>query len=168
MPGEEVYHRLAIILEQFVADHCCNKSQPHPYRHSPAIHLLWLQSVPHERAVCNALFLFHRSADTYPISEAYVWCSFHDKPYTKLINRTDLALAWSAMLWFDTTIFVLTLVQAFRVRRYFPGGLLEIMFRDGEQRSCPRCRHGILTHWRFRHNILRVTYTVNEPAHRCC
>ncbi|RPD80219.1 hypothetical protein L226DRAFT_609155 [Lentinus tigrinus ALCF2SS1-7] len=42
-----------------------------------------------------------------------------------------LALAWAAMLWFDTTIFVLTLVQAFRVRRYFPGGLLEIMFRDG-------------------------------------
>ncbi|TFK83480.1 hypothetical protein K466DRAFT_498414 [Polyporus arcularius HHB13444] len=46
-------------------------------------------------------------------------------------EQIDLALAWSAMLWFDTTIFVLTLVQALRVRRYFPGGLLEIMFRDG-------------------------------------
>ncbi|KAI0362263.1 hypothetical protein OH77DRAFT_38378 [Trametes cingulata] len=42
-----------------------------------------------------------------------------------------LALAWGAMLWFDTTIFVLTLVQALRMRRHFPGGLLEVMFRDG-------------------------------------
>ncbi|KAI0807439.1 hypothetical protein C8Q74DRAFT_1227641 [Fomes fomentarius] len=42
-----------------------------------------------------------------------------------------LALAWAAMLWFDTTIFVLTLVQALRMRRRFPGALLELMFRDG-------------------------------------
>ncbi|KAI0780787.1 hypothetical protein BD413DRAFT_608031 [Trametes elegans] len=42
-----------------------------------------------------------------------------------------LTIAWGAMLWFDTTIFVLTLVQALRMRRHFPGGLLEIMFRDG-------------------------------------
>ncbi|OSD08714.1 hypothetical protein PYCCODRAFT_1380531 [Trametes coccinea BRFM310] len=42
-----------------------------------------------------------------------------------------LALAWGAMLWFDTTIFVLTLLRALRMRRHLPGGLLEIMFRDG-------------------------------------
>lgn len=35
------------------------------------------------------------------------------------------------MLWFDTTIFILTLVQALRMRHLFPGRLLEIMFRDG-------------------------------------
>ncbi|KAI0748267.1 hypothetical protein C8Q80DRAFT_1270695 [Daedaleopsis nitida] len=42
-----------------------------------------------------------------------------------------LAAAWGAMLWFDTTIFVLTLVKALQMRHTFPGGLLEIMFRDG-------------------------------------
>ncbi|KAL7283511.1 hypothetical protein ACG7TL_002944 [Trametes sanguinea] len=42
-----------------------------------------------------------------------------------------LALAWGAMLWFDTTIFVLTFVRALRMRRHLPGGLLETMFRDG-------------------------------------
>ena len=49
----------------------------------------------------------------------------------RFIEFVDLALAWAAMLWFDTTIFVLTLAQALRIRRHFPGGLLEIMFRDG-------------------------------------
>ena len=49
-----------------------------------------------------------------------------------LRNSTDLALAWVAMLWFDTTIFVLTFIQAIRMRRLFPGGLLEVIFRDGE------------------------------------
>ncbi|KAI9065137.1 hypothetical protein FKP32DRAFT_1675018 [Trametes sanguinea] len=42
-----------------------------------------------------------------------------------------LALAWGAMLWFDTTIFVLTFLRALRMRRHLPGGLLEMMFRDG-------------------------------------
>ncbi|KAI0636830.1 hypothetical protein C8Q77DRAFT_1154726 [Trametes polyzona] len=46
-------------------------------------------------------------------------------------QAVHLAIAWGAMLWFDTTIFVLTLVQALRMRRHFPGGLLEVMFRDG-------------------------------------
>ena len=36
------------------------------------------------------------------------------------------------MLWFDTTIFTLTLIQAIRLRRYFPGGMFEMLFRDGE------------------------------------
>ncbi|KAH9857025.1 hypothetical protein C2E23DRAFT_881512 [Lenzites betulinus] len=46
-------------------------------------------------------------------------------------QANHLVIAWSAMLWFDTTIFTLTLVQALRMRRHFPGGLLEVMFRDG-------------------------------------
>ena len=35
------------------------------------------------------------------------------------------------MLWFDTTIFVLTFVKAIRMRSEISGGLLETMFRDG-------------------------------------
>ncbi|KAI0831457.1 hypothetical protein BC628DRAFT_1415955 [Trametes gibbosa] len=46
-------------------------------------------------------------------------------------QATHLVIAWGAMLWFDTTIFLLTLTQALRMRRYFPGGLLEVMLRDG-------------------------------------
>ncbi|KAI0636827.1 hypothetical protein C8Q77DRAFT_1094791 [Trametes polyzona] len=42
-----------------------------------------------------------------------------------------LALAWSAMLWFDTIIFLLTLYKAVQMRRELSGGLLEILFRDG-------------------------------------
>ena len=35
------------------------------------------------------------------------------------------------MLWFDTTIFVLTFYQAIRLRKEISGGLLVTMFRDG-------------------------------------
>ncbi|KAH9945993.1 uncharacterized protein BXZ73DRAFT_95506 [Epithele typhae] len=42
-----------------------------------------------------------------------------------------LSLAWSAMLWFDTAIFGLTLNKAIRMRSEMTGGLLETMFRDG-------------------------------------
>ncbi|EIW60024.1 uncharacterized protein TRAVEDRAFT_70525 [Trametes versicolor FP-101664 SS1] len=42
-----------------------------------------------------------------------------------------LALAWSAMLWFDTIIFLLTLYKAVLMRRELSGGLLEVLFRDG-------------------------------------
>ncbi|KAH9901071.1 hypothetical protein C8Q73DRAFT_786477 [Cubamyces lactineus] len=42
-----------------------------------------------------------------------------------------LSLAWGAMLWFDTTIFLLTLIRALRMHSHLPGGLLHIMFRDG-------------------------------------
>ncbi|PIL24129.1 hypothetical protein GSI_13881 [Ganoderma sinense ZZ0214-1] len=42
-----------------------------------------------------------------------------------------IAFAWIAMLWFDSTIFTLTLVQTIRMRRYFPGGILEKLLRDG-------------------------------------
>ncbi|KAI0709404.1 hypothetical protein C8Q76DRAFT_743223 [Earliella scabrosa] len=41
-----------------------------------------------------------------------------------------LALAWSAMLWFDTIIFVLTFYKAIKLRHEMPGGLLVTMFRD--------------------------------------
>ncbi|KAM5533266.1 hypothetical protein V8D89_013043 [Ganoderma adspersum] len=42
-----------------------------------------------------------------------------------------IAFAWIAMLWFDSTIFMLTLVQTIRMRRYIPGGILERLLRDG-------------------------------------
>ncbi|KAM5533278.1 hypothetical protein V8D89_013055 [Ganoderma adspersum] len=42
-----------------------------------------------------------------------------------------IAIAWAAMLWFDTTIFVLTLARAWRMHRRVPGGVLETLFRDG-------------------------------------
>ncbi|TBU65690.1 hypothetical protein BD310DRAFT_911862 [Dichomitus squalens] len=42
-----------------------------------------------------------------------------------------LAIAWFAMLWFDTTIFVLTLARAIQMHRRLPGGIVEILFRDG-------------------------------------
>ncbi|RDX56616.1 hypothetical protein OH76DRAFT_1336759, partial [Lentinus brumalis] len=66
-----------------------------------------------------------------PLPFTYSGCNLSLTNEQYVMHYSYLALAWSAMLWFDTTIFVLTLVQAFRVRRYFPGGLLEIMFRDG-------------------------------------
>ncbi|KAI1794501.1 hypothetical protein LXA43DRAFT_1058962 [Ganoderma leucocontextum] len=42
-----------------------------------------------------------------------------------------LALAWSTMLWFDTTIFALTFYKAIQVRHDMPGTLIVTMFRDG-------------------------------------
>ncbi len=36
------------------------------------------------------------------------------------------------MLWFDTTIFVLTLARAYQMHRRMPGGILETLFRDGQ------------------------------------
>ncbi|TBU35842.1 hypothetical protein BD311DRAFT_647487, partial [Dichomitus squalens] len=55
---------------------------------------------------------------------------------------TDLAIAWFAMLWFDTTIFVLTLARAIQMHRRLPGGIVEILFRDGTiyyGRACSVC-----------------------------
>ncbi|TBU65674.1 hypothetical protein BD310DRAFT_911818 [Dichomitus squalens] len=43
----------------------------------------------------------------------------------------DFAIAWSALLWFDTTIFVLTLYKSIKIRHEIRGGLPETMFRDG-------------------------------------
>ncbi len=48
-----------------------------------------------------------------------------------LRQQADLALAWSAMLWFDTCIFALTFWKAIQVRREVAGGLLVTIFRDG-------------------------------------
>ncbi|RDX56615.1 hypothetical protein OH76DRAFT_1451700 [Lentinus brumalis] len=46
-------------------------------------------------------------------------------------QQADLALAWSAMLWFDTCIFALTFWKAIQVRREVAGGLVVTIFRDG-------------------------------------
>ena len=37
------------------------------------------------------------------------------------------------MLWFDTTIFMLTFIKAIQMRTEISGGLLETMFRDGTE-----------------------------------
>lgn len=52
--------------------------------------------------------------------------------FEKLTSTLDLALAWSAMLWFDTAIFALTFYKAIQVRHDMPGTLLVTMFRDGK------------------------------------
>ncbi|KAI0807436.1 hypothetical protein C8Q74DRAFT_62440 [Fomes fomentarius] len=41
------------------------------------------------------------------------------------------ALAWSAMLWFDTVVFILTFYKAIQMRHERLGGLLATMIRDG-------------------------------------
>ncbi|KAI0632837.1 hypothetical protein C8Q77DRAFT_849115 [Trametes polyzona] len=43
----------------------------------------------------------------------------------------DLAIAWSAILVFDATVFVLTLLQSLRIGRAWSGGYFRIMLRDG-------------------------------------
>ncbi|KAI0780786.1 hypothetical protein BD413DRAFT_11766 [Trametes elegans] len=63
-----------------------------------------------------------------PLDFNFPWCN------TSLTNDqgVHLALAWSAMLWFDTIIFVLTLYKAIQMRREISaGGLIERLFRDG-------------------------------------
>ncbi len=49
------------------------------------------------------------------------------------------------MLWFDSTIFTLTLVQTVRMRRYFPGGILERLLRDGQPLSCLRMNETLIS-----------------------
>ncbi|KAI0362264.1 hypothetical protein OH77DRAFT_1491693 [Trametes cingulata] len=61
-----------------------------------------------------------------PLGFSYALCNL-----SLTDDHVDLALAWSAMLWFDTIIFLLTLFKAVQMRRELAGGLLEILFRDG-------------------------------------
>ncbi|EJF65977.1 hypothetical protein DICSQDRAFT_177373 [Dichomitus squalens LYAD-421 SS1] len=42
-----------------------------------------------------------------------------------------LAIEWCAMLWFDTTVFLLTLARALRMHRRLSGGIVNLLFRDG-------------------------------------
>ncbi|KAM5533279.1 hypothetical protein V8D89_013056 [Ganoderma adspersum] len=56
-------------------------------------------------------------------------------------NQCDLSLTvargirfsigWGAMLWFDTAVFLLTLVRALRTHDRLSGGILEVLLRDG-------------------------------------
>ncbi|PIL24117.1 hypothetical protein GSI_13869 [Ganoderma sinense ZZ0214-1] len=56
-------------------------------------------------------------------------------------NQCDLSLTnaqairfsigWGAMLWFDTTVFLLTLVRTLRTHNRLSGGILEVLLRDG-------------------------------------
>ncbi|TBU35843.1 hypothetical protein BD311DRAFT_648149, partial [Dichomitus squalens] len=47
-----------------------------------------------------------------------------------------LAIEWCAMLWFDTTVFLLTLARALRMHRRLSGGIVNLLFRDGEAHFC--------------------------------
>ncbi|KAI8992825.1 hypothetical protein BD414DRAFT_567523 [Trametes punicea] len=55
-----------------------------------------------------------------------------DLIFTKEQCVTYLAAAWSSILIFDTTVFILTLVQALRVGRTWSHSLFYIMLRDGD------------------------------------
>ncbi|KAI0807437.1 hypothetical protein C8Q74DRAFT_1362940 [Fomes fomentarius] len=66
-------------------------------------------------------------ATTTPLGFKYSGCNL-SLTYHQGVH---LALAWSAMLWFDTIIFLLTFYKAIKVRREMPGGLLVTIFRDG-------------------------------------
>ncbi|KAI0651323.1 hypothetical protein C8Q79DRAFT_897161, partial [Trametes meyenii] len=43
----------------------------------------------------------------------------------------NLALTWGSMLIFDATVFVLTILQAFKAGRAWRGGYIHVMLRDG-------------------------------------
>ncbi|KAI0647192.1 hypothetical protein C8Q79DRAFT_610618 [Trametes meyenii] len=79
--------------------------------------------------VCGVFFFTSTppTSTSTPLPFSFTGCDL------SLTNKQaiHLTFAWSAMMWFDTTVFVLTLIQALRVRRHFSGGLLEIMLRDG-------------------------------------
>ncbi|KAL1939000.1 hypothetical protein VTO73DRAFT_11153 [Trametes versicolor] len=49
----------------------------------------------------------------------------------RFLSKLDLAAAWSSILVFDATVFVLTLTQALRVGRMFSHSLFHMMLRDG-------------------------------------
>ncbi|KAI0370895.1 hypothetical protein BV20DRAFT_1035559 [Pilatotrama ljubarskyi] len=44
----------------------------------------------------------------------------------------DLAIAWSSILVFDAAVFILTLLQAFKIGRAWSGGFLRVMLRDAK------------------------------------
>ncbi|TFY65570.1 hypothetical protein EVG20_g5517 [Dentipellis fragilis] len=50
--------------------------------------------------------------------------------YTKS-QGTQLALTWGGLLVFDSCVFVLTVVKAFRIGRRYPGSLVHVLLRDG-------------------------------------
>ncbi|KAI0647191.1 hypothetical protein C8Q79DRAFT_925791 [Trametes meyenii] len=83
------------------------------------------QSLPFRQPNCDLTVTNEQASVRRPLYEAYV--RTHCGPVV-----TDVAIAWSTMLWFDTAIFLMTLVKALRTRHNLKGGLLEIMLRDGK------------------------------------
>ncbi|KAI8972586.1 hypothetical protein BD414DRAFT_540227 [Trametes punicea] len=70
---------------------------------------------------------------------------------------SELAIAWSAILVFDGTVVVLTLLQALKVGRAWRGGYYRVMLRDGT------IYFGVLFVC-YLSNIL--AYAVAEPVHK--
>ena len=70
------------------------------------------------------------------VAEASVRCHHINDVWRLLALKnspSDLAIEWCAMLWFDTTVFLLTLVRALRLHRRLSGGIVNVLFRDGER-----------------------------------
>ncbi|KAI0656193.1 hypothetical protein C8Q70DRAFT_921847 [Cubamyces menziesii] len=80
-----------------------------------------------------------------------------DLTLTEKQSVIHLAAAWSSILVFDATVFVLTLVQALRVGRTWSHSLFYVMLRDGERRT----RMLVMC---YLSNIL--TYILAEPVYK--
>ncbi|KAH9856347.1 hypothetical protein C2E23DRAFT_722340, partial [Lenzites betulinus] len=48
----------------------------------------------------------------------------------------NTALAWTSILVFDATVFVLTLLQALKIGRAWRGGYIQLILRDGDPLMC--------------------------------
>lgn len=59
------------------------------------------------------------------------WFPIHPHVDMPLTWLAGFALAWSAMLWFDTVVFILTFYKAIQMRHERVRGLLVTMIRDG-------------------------------------
>ncbi|TFY52196.1 hypothetical protein EVG20_g10661 [Dentipellis fragilis] len=46
-------------------------------------------------------------------------------------QSTRLAIAWSGLLMFDCSVFILTVAKAFQIGRQYPGSLIHVLLRDG-------------------------------------
>ncbi|KAH9856356.1 hypothetical protein C2E23DRAFT_882430 [Lenzites betulinus] len=68
-----------------------------------------------------------RPGSTYADQTAQIGCNL----VLSQAEGYDLALAWSAILAFDATVFVLTLLQGLRLGRMWSGGYVAIILRDG-------------------------------------
>ncbi|KAI0651321.1 hypothetical protein C8Q79DRAFT_1016927 [Trametes meyenii] len=69
----------------------------------------------------------HRPGTTHPEEIARIGCELALSQQ----EGYDLAIAWSSILVFDATVFILTLLQALKIGKAWRGGYLHVMLRDG-------------------------------------
>ncbi|TBU65676.1 hypothetical protein BD310DRAFT_984491 [Dichomitus squalens] len=126
----QTYHQaFAIVTQAIVAIMLVLRTYALYDRSRRILALLIITHVGGAVACLIAMVTSKSPADTHiPLPFTYSGC---DLSLTNAQCVPNLSFAWLAMLWFDTTIFTLTLVQAIRMRRYFPGGILEVLIRDG-------------------------------------